>query len=76
MEVPADRAVLEDHKAATKIAQKEVALVVRKVAVKTDYKTADRADPAEDKEAALVDRKEAVKADHKTADRADPTEDK
>ena len=65
-----------DHKAATKVAQKEVALVVRKVAVKTDHKTADRADPAEDKAAALVDRKEAVKADHKTADRADPAEDK
>ena len=49
LEVSADRAVLEDHKAATKVAQKEVALVVRKVAVKTDHKTADRADPAEDK---------------------------
>ena len=76
LEVPADRVVLEDHKAATKVAQKEVALVVRKVAVKTDHKTADRADPAEDKAAALVDRKEAVKADHKAMDRADPTEDK
>lgn len=75
LEVPVDRAVLEDHKAATKIAQKEVALANRKEAVK-DHKTADRADPAEDKEAALVDRKEAVKADHKAADRADPTEDK
>ena len=73
LEGPADMA---DHKAATKVAQKEVALVVRKVAVKTEHKTADRADPAEDKEAALVDHKEAVKVDHKTADRADPTEDK
>ena len=56
LEVPADRAVLEDHKAATKIAQKEVALVNRKEAVKTDHKTADRADPTEDKEADLVNR--------------------
>ena len=49
LEVPANRAVLEDRKAVTKVAQKEVALVVRKVAVKKDYKAADRADPTEDK---------------------------
>ena len=71
MEVPADRAVLEDHKAATKVAQKEVALVVRKVAVKTDYKTADRADPAEDKEAALVNRTDSSRLTEEEAHKAD-----
>ena len=47
-----------------------------KAAVKTDHKTADRADPAEDKEAVLANHREAVKTDHKAADRADPAEDK
>ena len=71
LEVSADRAVLENRKVETKVAQKEVALVVRKVAVKTDYKTADRADPAEDKEVALASRTDSSRLTEEEVQKTD-----
>ena len=75
------KAALADRKEATKVAHKavdkvgmedkEVGLADRKVVVKADQKTADRADPAEDKEADLANRTDSSRLTEEEAQKAD-----
>lgn len=60
---------MEVHRAA--VLADKAALEVSKVAVKTDHKTADRADPAEDKEVDLANRTDSSRLTEEEAQKAD-----